>query len=131
MYHRRPSVSLGPFRRYRRNGRAALPDEAPGCQARPRWVSTSAEWARRYAVPAERSSIEGERVIHGSEISVDKRSVQHPAGTTVESVVLLPNAHRAEIDPMKLHGYLLVSVWIVLLNTDVPRFVTAYPGDAI
>lgn len=113
--------------------------------------------------------------------------------------MLLPNADRAEIDPRKLHGYLLnpthpvgrfkarffaalgysaddwqtleadlriqhlsqpaqpappephgppwtirailigpngqsasvVSVWIVLVNTDLPRFVNAYPGDAI
>ena len=122
-----------------------------------------------------------------------------PGRTTVESVVLLPNAARAEIDPLKLHGYLLnpshqvgrfkarffaalgyvaeewqtleadfriqhlsqpaepgpqephgqgwtirailtgpngqsasvVSVWFFRPNSDVPHFVTAYPGDVL
>jgi Domain of unknown function (DUF6883) len=68
----------------------------------------------------------------------------------------IPNADRAIIDPMKLHGYLLspshpigrlkaaysirailmgpsgrsadlVSVWFVRTGEEVPRFVTAYP----
>lgn len=34
-------------------------------------------------------------------------AIQHPGWTTVESGVLLPHADRAEIDPQKLHGYLL------------------------
>jgi len=57
--------------------------------------------------------------------------IQHPAQRepaephgqpwTIRAILIGPNGQSAGV----------VSVRIVLINTDVPRFVTAYPGDAI
>lgn len=61
------------------------------------------------------------RIQHLSQPAQLEPPEPHGQPWTIRAILIGPNGQSAGV----------VSVWIVLTNTDVPRFVTAYPGDAI
>jgi hypothetical protein len=61
------------------------------------------------------------RIQHLSQPAKPGAAEPHGQPWTIRAILVGPNGQSACV----------VSVWIFRLNSDVPRFVTAYPGDAI